>query len=145
MLKIACASFLLFLLLGCTQQPNFTKITFEGSSLQLSAQIANTSASRQRGLMFQNSLAQNGAMLFEYQEEQPLHFWMANTKIPLDIIFLGKNKKIIGIQQMQPCEKEDTSLCQIYNSKAPAKYAIELNQNLSQKYGLKIGQAAEWN
>ena len=84
-------------------------------------------------------------MLFIYEKEQPLSFWMANTKIPLDIIFLNKNKTIVDIQKMQPCTQLETKNCENYISKQKAIYAIEINQNLTEKYNIKIGQKAGWD
>lgn len=148
MFRLEIMAFIAFIFLfGCTQSQfqTSTKITFENSPFQLNAEIANTSKTRAQGLMLREYLPQNNAMLFIYPEQRILSFWMANTKIPLDIVFLDKNKTIVDIQKMPPCFQENTALCPHYLSKNPAIYALELNQNLSDKYALKIGQKAFWD
>ena len=140
--------FSLFLISGCTiisKEAHKTKITFQDSDFTIDAQIANTSASRSKGLMHIESMPQTQGMLFIYENEKPLSFWMANTKIPLDIIFLSQNKTIVDMQKMHPCTELIVKSCPNYVSKSPAKYAIEINQNLTDKYSIKIGQKAIWN
>ena len=146
MQKLISIFLLSLLLFGCTQSQlqNSTKITFQ-SNFAIDAKIANTSEQRANGLMHINSMPQTQGMLFIYEKEEPLSFWMANTKIPLDIIFLDKNKTIVDIQKMRPCTELIVKSCPIYISKIPAKYAIEINQNLTDKYSIKIGQKANWN
>jgi len=141
--------FLIFLS-GCAQSPpdmnlKTTQISFSGSNLTINSQIADNSQSRAKGLMYVQSMPQNEGMLFIYEKEQPLSFWMANTQIPLDIIFLDQNKKIVEIRKMHLCMELITNECPTYSSKKPSKYAIELNQNLTNKYNISIGQTASWN
>ena len=144
-IAIILASIFLF---GCIQTPqeqHSAKITFEGSSLSINAKIADTPHARSKGLMHMDFMPQNQGMLFVYSKEQSLSFWMANTRIPLDIIFLAKDKTIVDIQKMQPCIRTDPKGCKTYLSKEKAMYALEINQNLSAKYNLKPGQKASWN
>src|SRR5918994_2390910 len=106
-----------------------------------------------RGLMFRNHLPWNAGMLFAYTyddiaavfgTEEPRSFWMKNTLIPLDMIFVDSSFKIIDIKEnVPPCEQEE---CPSYPSKGPAQYVLEVNAGFVQEKGVKIGdQLAAFN
>ena len=84
--------------------------------------------------MFRELLEENSGMIFIFDEEQPRSFWMKNTKISLDIIFIDKNNKITSIQTAQPCKKDPYKT---YDAKA--KYVIELNAGTTKKISLQEG------
>ena len=90
-----------------------------------------------RGLMFRNHLPWNAGMLFAFNEEEPRRFWMKNTLIPLDMIFVDSSSKIIDIKEnVPPCEQEE---CPSYPSREPAQYVLEVNAGFVQEKGVKIG------
>jgi YVTN family beta-propeller protein len=90
-----------------------------------------------RGLMFRNHLPWNAGMLFAFNEEEPQTFWMKNTLIPLDMIFVDSSSKIIDIKEnVPPCEQEE---CPNYTSIEPAQYVLEVNAGFVQEKGIKIG------
>ena len=89
------------------------------------AEIADDSDLREHGLMFREKLADNTGMLFIFENEQPLNFWMKNTLIPLSIGFFSKAKKLIDIQEMVPAVMGDQDP-QHYPSSGPAMYALEM-------------------
>ncbi len=108
----------------------FTKKTKPTESLALdikgqifNLEVADTPGSRTIGLSNQNSLCPHCGMIFIYQKEAIYPFWMKNTRIPLDIIWLDSNGKVVDIKTGQP---QDLSL--LTNS-APARYIIETNPN----------------
>jgi uncharacterized membrane protein (UPF0127 family) len=97
-------------------------------------EIASTSAQQAKGLMYRRELAEDKGMLFVFSDEAPRSFWMKNTYIPLDIIFISADKKIINIEKALPCE---TDICPHYASQGPAQYVLEINGGLSEKLGIK--------
>lgn len=90
------------------------------------AELADTTEERARGLMFRPSLANNRGMLFTFAEPQPWSFWMKNTRIPLDIIWMDRNKKIVHIERNVPtCSRTDEG-CPQYQPNEGALYVLEL-------------------
>jgi YVTN family beta-propeller protein len=90
-----------------------------------------------RGLMFRKHLPWNAGMLFAYDDEEPRRFWMKNTLIPLDMIFVDSNSKIIDIKEnVPPCKQEE---CPTYPSKEPAQYVLEVNAGFVEEKGVKVG------
>ena len=94
-----------------------------------------------RGLMFRNHLPWNAGMLFAFNEEEPQIFTMKNTLIPLDMIFIDSNSKIIDIKEnVPPCKQEE---CPSYPSREPAQYVLEVNAGFVQEKGVKVGDRLE--
>jgi YVTN family beta-propeller protein len=90
-----------------------------------------------RGLMFRIHLPWNAGMLFPYSNEEPRTFWMKNTLIPLDMIFVDSSSKIVEIKEnVPPCEQDQ---CPTYPSKEPAQYVLEVNAGFVQEKGVKVG------
>ena len=127
---------LLFCMTTAFAQNKFIMIQDKLRSAKIQAELASTEAQRELGLMNRKNLNANNGMLFIYNESSYLSFWMKNTLIPLDILFIDANKKIIDIQTMTPCVKDP---CFIYISKYPAQYALEINAGSSKKLGIQVG------
>ena len=87
--------------------------------------------------MNRTQLEDNSGMLFLFDREQVLNFWMKNTLIPLSIAYINKNCEIVDIQQMYPY-KNPSDLTH-YPSKSPGKYALEVNLGWFQKNNIKVG------
>jgi len=119
---------LLILLLTACSQINYVEI----NNIKIPVELAATEQQKAQGLMFRTNLT--GGMLFSYEDEQMQQFWMKNTLIPLDIIFIGKNNKITAIHYALPCKNDP---CEIYSGNA--KYILELNGNFAAKNGIKEG------
>lgn len=101
-------------------------------------EVANTTDAREKGLMHRENLNQNRGMLFIFPEENIYSFWMKNTLITLDIIWLNSNQEIVFISSNnQPCQPDN---CLSVNPGIKAKYVLEINAGLSEKIGLGIGQ-----
>jgi uncharacterized membrane protein (UPF0127 family) len=88
----------------------------------IQAEVANTPATRTRGLMYRKSMPANHGMLFVFPDRERQCFWMKNTLIPLSIAFLDERGAIVNIADMQP-QSEDQ-----HCSARPVKYALEMNQ-----------------
>jgi uncharacterized membrane protein (UPF0127 family) len=100
-------------------------------------ELAATDKTRQHGLMHRQSLPERRGMLFVFSDEQPRSFWMRNTLIPLDIVYLDKNGKVVSISQMKPLDETGV------HSAGPAKYAIEMNEGAAAKAGVKVGDVLD--
>ncbi len=78
-----------------------------------------------RGLMFRESLCENCGMLFINDREEEARFWMRNTLIPLDMVFIDQNDTVVDIQRATPCMGMP---CPTYTSRGKAKYILEVLQ-----------------
>lgn len=102
-------------------------------------EIADDDQQRQLGLMFRDKLENNQGMLFIFDREAPQAFWMHNTILPLDIIYVNSKMEIVHIvKNAKPFD--DTSLPSI----KPAQYVVEVNAGYSDKLGLKEGDKIVW-
>ncbi|HSM07579.1 MAG TPA: DUF192 domain-containing protein [Gemmatimonadota bacterium] len=99
----------------------------------VTAEIADTPALRERGLMERDSLPENHGMLFVYPEERDLSFWMRNTPLALDIAFIDRAGTIVNIETMQPNDDENTV------SSRPAMYALEMEAGWFEANGVEPG------
>jgi uncharacterized membrane protein (UPF0127 family) len=88
----------------------------------VSVEIVATEAKIQRGLMFREHLPPDQGMLFLMDEDKPWAFWMRNTLIPLDMIFIGKDMKVAGV--VENAEPRTETLREV---KAPSLYVLEVN------------------
>jgi len=101
------------------------------------AEIADTPEKLSRGLMFRQKIKDNYAMLFVFKEEDYRSFWMKNTRITLDILFLNQERQIVSMAlSVPPCTADP---CPGYDSKFPARYVLEINGGLAKKMKLKVG------
>ncbi|TFG66697.1 MAG: DUF192 domain-containing protein [Gemmatimonadales bacterium] len=104
----------------------------------ITAEIADTPALRERGLMGRESLPENHGMLFVYADEQIRSFWMRNTPITLDIAFLDGNGSIVNVATMQP-NSDDSTL-----SESPAMYALEMTAGWFEKNDIQAGARVQF-
>lgn len=99
----------------------------------LTVEVADTDASRAKGLMHRDHLPEDRGMLFVYPDAQPRSFWMKDTRIPLSIAFVDGSGKIVRIADMEPFSTQRTS------SLYPARYAVEVNQGWFERHGVAEG------
>jgi uncharacterized protein len=104
------------------------------------ATVANTPLKQAKGLMFVENMPRNEGMLFVFERESPHIFWMKNTLISLDIIWINSEKRIIDIQTANPCVKDP---CQQYAPKEDSLYVLEVNANWAKTHGVKTGDYVE--
>jgi uncharacterized protein len=119
------------------QTPTVSIINSEGERVEVEVEIADNDAERQRGLMERTALAENAGMLFVFEREQPLSFWMKNTLIPLSVAYIDSTGRIVDIQDMEPLD--ETS----HPSAEPGQYALEVNQGFFAERGIEVGNEME--
>jgi uncharacterized membrane protein (UPF0127 family) len=117
---------------------NLKKICFKDNCVVV--EIADTEASRARGLMFRDRLEQDCGMLFLFPSEDIYSFWMKNTFIDLDMIWLNKDLRVVEIKSFVPaCKDLD---CPSYIPEAKAKFVLELNAGYVDSHKIKINDKA---
>jgi uncharacterized membrane protein (UPF0127 family) len=106
--------------------------------LIVAVEVADTPSSREKGLMFRETLGEDSGMLFVFEEETSIPFWMKNTLIPLDIIYIDRDGYIVEIQEnAQPCVVIN---CPSYPSSGEYLYALEINGGWSEENKVKVGE-----
>jgi uncharacterized protein len=106
----------------------------------LDVEIADNEEERMRGLMYRQSLPENAGMLFIFTNDEDRSFWMKNTFISLDIIYINSKKEIVSIQKYtQP--KSTYSI----PSEKPAMYVLEVNAGFTDKYGINPGDKIDFS
>ncbi len=102
-------------------------------------ELANTPDEIEKGLMYRQKMDQNKGMLFIFPDMQPRGFWMKNTYIPLDIIYVDADKTIVSIQKNTiPLSRQDLP------SDGDAQYVIEVNAGFSDLHGLMPGDKVDF-
>jgi len=115
------------------------RILTSPSPIMVNVEVADNDEERMQGLMYRYSMEENNGMLFIFPEEQPRAFWMKNTFISLDIIYINADKEIVSIQKYtQP--KSTYSL----PSEKPAQYVLEVNAGFCDKYNIRPGDKIEF-
>ncbi len=125
---------------GVTSKENNAKeitIITRESVYTVLAEEARTLSEKQQGLMYRDELCPTCGMLFYYDSDTRGGFWMKNCKIPLDIIFIAKDKTIVDIKEkFEPCAQDP---CPSYRPKADYRYVLEVNGGWVEKNGVTVG------
>ena len=106
----------------------------------LDIEIADTDYDVQTGLMYRNAMQENQGMLFVFPTMIKRYFYMKNTRIPLDLIYLDNDKLIVSFQE-NASPLDESSL----PSEVPAQYVLEVNAGLAEKWLLEIGDRMEYS
>ena len=105
---------------------------------EIDVEIADTVEKQQDGLMYRDELCNDCGMLFVFDNDFYPSFWMKNTLIPLEMIFINSDLVIVDVLEAEPCAEEP---CEKYTPQEPAKYVLEVNAN---RFGDSIiGQKVE--
>ncbi len=118
-----------------------TIVNNEGENVTLSVEIADDIAKRSRGLMFRSYLGENEGMLFVFNKEAKHGFWMVNTTIPLDAVYIDKNGNVVDVIEMDPCRKLNIMECKVYLPENEALYVLEVNQGFSVANKIEKGKS----
>jgi len=97
-----------------------------------------------RGMMFRDSLAPDRGMLFFHEREGNYTYWMYQVRIPLDIIWMGRNRRIVEIFVNAPPCKTVASKCAHYGGNRSAQYVLEIGGGIAARYGLKVGDVLDF-
>lgn len=126
---------------GCSQQQRpaheYGKVDVKIGSRTFRLEIAATEADRAYGLMNRATMPPDRGMLFVFPDEKPLDFYMRNTLIPLDIIYVSSSGTVVSIKHGKPMDESHIP------SGGPARYVIELNDGIAAAAGLKPGDHIE--
>lgn len=120
---------------------NSTTIFTGAGPIKIHVEFAKTPQELEKGLMNRDSLGKNSGMFFIFPDEQARNFWMKDTLIPLDVIFVSPNGRINEITTLNPCREAE--ICQPYNSKTPAQYVLEINAGSAEKWNIIEGDILE--
>jgi uncharacterized membrane protein (UPF0127 family) len=140
---VASLLFLLIILSFSIQADQLVKVRLPGGAI-IMAEIADTPKKRAEGLMFRNHLPKDRGMLFTFDQAQPWTFWMKNTKIPLDIIWMNDKKQVIHIAHKVPiCTRTDDG-CPQYQPNDPALYVLELGGGEAERLKIEKGSKLQF-
>jgi uncharacterized protein len=136
---------LLLLLCSCgdsgskIEDMNATEVTFpDGSKMLCDTMVRELDVTR--GMMFRDSLPEDRGMIFMHAKEQKWQYWMFQVRIPLDIIWMNKDHRIVEISaNTPPCTSKNSSECPRYGGAADAIYVLEMNAGGAARRNLKIG------
>lgn len=135
--------FIVLLLHGaaaCQAQPKVAIATQTGQEVVFKVEVADTPAKRELGLQYRKELSTDQGMIFLFPVESQQTFWMKNTPIPLDMIFINRERRIVGIvEQAVPFTLEPRSV------NAPSQYVLEIGGGLSKRYGVRAGDTVRFD
>lgn len=136
---IAFSFALLLVAAACEAEPKVTITTQKGSRIAFYVEVADTPAKREMGLQYRRELAENRGMIFIFPTESQQSFWMKNTPITLDMIFIDRSLKIVGIvERTQPFSLDPRGVA------VPSRYVLEINGGLSKRHGIQVGDSVRF-
>lgn len=119
--------------------PHTVVFATSAGDVPVTVEVADDPAERSQGLMHRQSLAPNAGMLFIFPSESTHPFWMKNTHVSLDMIWLAADKRVVGIKaDTEPLSTESLSPGE------QSKYVVEVNAGFAHKHGIKPGVVARF-
>ena len=117
-------------------RPQGPRVLIEAGAglLKIPVELATTHKERQQGLMYRRSLKADSGMLFVFERQQIHRFWMKNTYIPLDMIFITEQMTVAGVVHRAQPETETARFVQ-----RPSRYVLEVNGGFAQSNGITVG------
>jgi uncharacterized membrane protein (UPF0127 family) len=132
--------FLGFAVSACDAQPRVTITTADGRQVGFQVEVADTPGKREMGLMYRTELADDRGMIFLFPRESQQSFWMKNTPRSLDMIFIGRDRKIVGIvEEATPFSLDPRSV------DGMSQFVFEINGGLSMRHGFKPGDSVQFD
>lgn len=122
-------------------EPPGPSVTFPDGFV-VRVEVAADDENRAQGLMYRSELRPGTGMLFLFPSDGRFSFWMKNTLIPLDMIWIDVSGKVVDIEHdVPPCEVED---CPSYGPDAPARYVLEVAAGVARQHALAAGQTVRF-
>ena len=122
-----------------TSTMNSSSVVFTGNNVtqvRVDVEVANTLAEQEYGLMNRTSLGQYDGMLFVFASDRELSFWMKDTLIPLDMVFVNRSGTIVDINKNAIPMSEN-----VFTAKSPCEYVVEVNGGFCDQHSVRIGDA----
>jgi uncharacterized membrane protein (UPF0127 family) len=124
---------------ACQAQPRVKILTKGSGEVAFLVEVADTAGKRQMGLQYRQALADDRGMIFLFPTESLQTFWMKNTPISLDMIFINRDRKIVGIvERTVPFSLDARSVSK------PSQYVLEINGGLARRYGIQTGDSVRF-
>jgi uncharacterized membrane protein (UPF0127 family) len=124
---------------ACEAQPKVTIATQTGQSVIFQVEVADTAAKRTLGLQYRKELGSDRGMIFLFPAESHQSFWMKNTPLPLDMIFINSERKIVGIvEQTTPFSLDSRSV------PAPSQFVLEIYGGMVKRHGIRAGDSVRF-
>ena len=124
---------------GCPEKSKSAPLTLPDGR-RLSVELVDTPDARTKGLMFRTALPEDYGMLFVFAREMPLTFWMKNTLVPLDMVFIGSDRTITRIHRAVKASTLDTPEDRIARAGGVGQFVLELPAGAAERYRLTEGQ-----
>ena len=132
------AAIILLAFFGCSRADTLETITIEINGHPFAVEIARDPEDQRRGLKFRKDLAEDRGMLFYYESDRPLHFYMEDTLVPLSIAYISSEGVIKEIYDMKPKSLRTISSVQ------SVRFALELNQGTFERIGARPGTSIDF-
>jgi hypothetical protein len=142
---VVTAALATLLLAGCggapevTDEIGLTSVSFPNGT-RVNAETMRSDIELLKGMMFRDALPSGRGMLFIHPEEKIYHYWMYQTKVPLDIIWMDHDRRIVEMSvDTPPCKSASAKDCFNYGGHFASKYVLEVNAGVAKKNGLAAG------
>ena len=124
---------------ACRSDPRVVILTKGGKELVVQVEVADTPTKRALGLQYRRELGEDRGMLFLFPAEKIQSFWMKDTPISLDMIFIGSDRRIVGIvHEAVPFSTASLSV------QSPSQFVLEIKGGLSKRRGIAVGDAVRF-
>ena len=112
---------------------------------RIHAEVKRSSAEKAKGMMYRDSLPRDQGMLFLNGRPERAAYWMANCKIPLDIIWLGERRQVVEISADTPPCPSGGRDCPAFGGHEAAQYVLELNGGEAKRHNVTVGSVLQFN